>query len=343
MAEKRYEEIMKEITKGLSNDAEKDMKYLEEQMEAYKDHEYGKEIVRACGRMMYELIPEDKKAELISAINKDTKGFEQTLEEARFCIYKKDFEKALKILEDMVNGYEKMNMYSDDAVSEYYCFTEPMQEIMYEFYNKPEKDLRRAQIDYEAMYFLYGSVLVELGRIDEAKEALKKARRWNPTSPTVGFEYAETFKMEGNFPVFAKITREIYPYIIRKKDLARFYRNMGFYYVEVQEYYAATCCFLFSTGYEKSSMVPAELYYINQKTGEDYNPSIEELIQCFEEHDIPLGASKDVIGIAYSYGKHFYEEVKDMASTAYYWGIVAEFEDDEEINKVLEQISQEIS
>lgn len=253
-------------------------------------------------------------------------------------IYKKDYDKALKILEDMVIGYEKMNMYADDAVSEYYCFAEPMQEIMYIHYNKPEKDIRSAQIDYEALYFLYGNILVELGRIEDAREALKKARRWNPASPAVGFEYAETYKMEGNIPVFAKVTKEIYPYIMTKTDLARFYRNMGFYFVEVEEYYAAVCGLMFSTGYEKSNIVPTELYYISQKSGENYKPTVEEMIKCFEEHDIPLGVSDDVIGIAYAYGKHFYEEVKDMAATEYFWGMFAEFREDEEVNRVLKEI-----
>lgn len=33
-------------------------------MEKYKEHELGKEIIRACGRILYEILPEDKKEEL---------------------------------------------------------------------------------------------------------------------------------------------------------------------------------------------------------------------------------------------------------------------------------------
>ncbi len=337
---KDFESIIKEITGGLIGESEKDIEYLKNQMEKYKDHEFGKEIIRACGRMMYALIPEDKKEDLIDVINKNTQGFAQVLDEAKFCIYKKDYDKALRILEDMVNKYEDMGMYENDAVSEYYCFSEPMQEILYVHYNKPEKDIRKSQIDYAALYFLYGNVLVELGKVKEAREALEKARRWNPTSPEIGFEYAETFKMEGDVQSFAKVTREFYPYIMTNKDLARFYRNMGFYFVEVKEYFAAVCCLMYSTGFEKSNMVPTELYYIEQTTGENYNPSVEEMLLCFEEHDIPLRASEDVLGIAYTYGKHFYEEVKDMEATAYFWGIFDELQEDEEIKKVLEEIKE---
>lgn len=58
---KDFESIIKEITGGLIGESEKDIEYLKNQMEKYKDHEFGKEIIRACGRMMYALIPEDKK------------------------------------------------------------------------------------------------------------------------------------------------------------------------------------------------------------------------------------------------------------------------------------------
>ena len=86
---KDFDSIMREITGGLSGDLQKDMAYLEEQMQNYKEHELSKEIIRACGRLIYELIPDDKKEELAKAINNDASGTEAALEEVRFNIYKK--------------------------------------------------------------------------------------------------------------------------------------------------------------------------------------------------------------------------------------------------------------
>jgi Tfp pilus assembly pilus retraction ATPase PilT len=99
---KDFDAIMKEITGGLSGDSQTDMSYLREQMEKYKDHEMSKEIIRACGRLMYELIPDDKKEELAKIISNDSAGTESALEEVRFNIYKKDFNKALRIMEALV-------------------------------------------------------------------------------------------------------------------------------------------------------------------------------------------------------------------------------------------------
>lgn len=220
---KDFEAIMKSITGGLVEDPETNIKYLHEQCEKYKDHEYGKEIVRACGRLMYEIIPEDKKAELDKAVGKDQMGFDAALEEIRFNIYKKDYDKALKLTEDMVHKYEELDLFANDAVSEYFCFSEPMEEILYSYYNEPEKDIRRAQVDYALLYMQYGSLLVEMKRIDDAAAALEKAKRWNPASTMIAFEYAETFKIRGMIDKFAELTKGVFKYAFRPEDLARCY------------------------------------------------------------------------------------------------------------------------
>lgn len=66
--ENEFNKIMHKITAGLTGDQKADLAYLVEQTEAYKDHEPGQEIVRACGRLIYDLIPEEKRDLLDKAI-----------------------------------------------------------------------------------------------------------------------------------------------------------------------------------------------------------------------------------------------------------------------------------
>ncbi len=342
MAEnKDFEAIMKEITDGLSGESEADMKYLHEQEEKYKDHEYGKEILRACGRLIYELIPDDKKEEINKAIQKDNMGFNASLEEIRFNIYKKNYDKALKLIEGMVRKYEEMDMFANDAISEYFCFREPMEEILYHEYNEPKKDSRRAPVDFAELYLQYGILLFDMKRIDDAAAALEKAKRWNPVNAKIAFEYAETFKVRGMIEDFANSTKDIFKYAYRPEDLARCYRNMAYYFIEIKEYRVAVCCLLYSGRFQKSEMVLSELYYISRMTGEMYQPTDEELNELFEKHDIPTGPAVEMLKIAYTYGRHFREQGDD-ASTAYYFEIFAGFIKDEEVNKTLEEINSKI-
>lgn len=338
MASNDFEVIMKKITAGLSGDAKADMKYLNEQMEAYKDHEYGIEIIRACGRLLYEIMPEDMKEELSAAVDKDAKGFDAALDEVKFNIYKKDYAKALKMLEEMVGKYEKLNMYADDAVSEYYDFSEIFEEILYTQTHKSEKEVRRSQIQYAAMYLHYGSLLFELKRYEEAELALKKAMRWNPANARIAFEHAETFKVRGMMKEYYDATMEIFKIAFRPAELARCYRNLGYFFVEIGEYQNAVCCEVFSLQFEKSEMVQSELYYISTKENSvDVDPDINTVKKCFDTLGIPFGPNADVLSFAYQLTKIWMER-GDKEGAEYFISILLGFVEDENILKMAEQI-----
>ncbi len=334
-----FEAIMKQITGGLTGDPQKDMKYLQEQMDKYKDHEYSKEIVRACGRLFYDLVPDDSKEEFIKALDNDNKGFAASLKEIHFNIYEKNYDRALKLAEEMVTAHEKMNLYADDAVSEYHCFTEPMQEMLYTYYAKPKKEIRASQIDYASLYFLYGSILVEMKRYDDAAMALAKAMKWNPASTVIAFEYAETFKCRGMMKPFMELTKETFKYAYRPQDLARCYRNLGFYYSETEDYETGAYCYIFSTVFQQAEIVQAELYYASQKSGKEFNPGAEDIKTCFNEKGIQYGPS-EAVGFSYKLGKDCYETGNyDMAG--YFLSIYAGFiDDDDEVQEMLNEISK---
>ena len=119
-----FDEIMREITGGMTGDNEKDIRYLMDQAEKYKDHEMGKEIVRAVGRLVYKCVPEDKRAELDRIVTNDTTSYEAVLEEVRFKQHEKKFDEALVLLENLIRKLEEAKMFEDDQVSEYHCFNE---------------------------------------------------------------------------------------------------------------------------------------------------------------------------------------------------------------------------
>ncbi len=342
MAEnKDFEAIMKEITGGLSGDTETDLEYLKAQGEKYKDHEYAREILRACGRLLYQLLPEEKIAEISEYIEKDQMGFDAALDEIRFTIFKKDYDKALKMLESMIAKYEDAPFFENDAVSDYFCFREPMEEILYRIRTNTEKDLRQSPINYVDMYYLYGSLLVEMNRPEDAETALKKAMRWNPGNPKAAFEHAETYKLRGLIDEFGRLTREIFKIVYRPEDLARCYRNMGYYFVETKDYRAAVCCLLFSESFDKNDLVQSELYYISQVSGEDYEPTGEELKEIILDHDLPFGLEMETLITAYECGKAFYER-GDLLTAKHLLEIFLDFVDDETAEKMMEDINAKL-
>ena len=117
---KVYDSIMKEITAGLTGDPSKDMPYLQAKCAEYKEHEFGKEIIRACGRLMYDMIPDDKKEELKKVMQKDSLGIESALKEIKTNISEKNLEKALRVFKrksaGIISEVRKREAYDSPSV-----------------------------------------------------------------------------------------------------------------------------------------------------------------------------------------------------------------------------------
>lgn len=336
---KDFDSIMREITGGLSGDAKTDIAYLQDQMEKYKEHEMSKEIIRACGRLIYGLIPDEKKEELAKAISKDASGTEAALEEARFNIYKKDFDKALRIMEALVLKVEELNAFQDDQVSEYHVFDEFFEEVLYQHRAKPDKDLRPAQIPYTEIYMLYGSLLVELKRYSEAQDALKKGLRWNPVSFRIMAEYIETYKITGDLEKFFELTKDAFKIAFRSADVARCYRNLGYYFAEKKLWSEAIASYLLSLQFDhECKQAQSELYYINASThGKVPEPSIDQAKEYGEKYGFPIGADDDILGLSYSFGKHFLEQNAPNAAR-YFLSIAYDLTGNQEIKQRLDQL-----
>ena len=337
-----FEKIMREITSGLTGDGKKDIKYLMEQAEKYKDHEMGKEIVRAIGRLLFKCVPEDKRAEMDRLINNDLASWESVLEEVRFKQHEKKFDEALTLMEGLIRKFEDSNMFSDDQVSEYHCFNEFFEEALYKYHEEPTRELRHATYPLDVFYTQYGSLLVDLQRPKDAEAALVKALHWNPADVKIMFERAETRKVQGDMDGFFKLTLEAFKYAFRPKQVARCFRNLGFYFTEKELWEESVACHTMSLQYDnESNLAMSELYYIQQKAGKVIQPpKMDRLREISEQYGFPVGADQDVLGLSYHYGKLFAEQGNTEAAR-YCWEITYGLTDDEDIKKMLDKLPPE--
>ena len=272
-------------------------------------------------------------------MKKETAGIEASLDLVRFNIFKKNYDNALRIIEELVTKIEDMGAFEDDQVSEYHVFDEPFEEFLYQYRAKPEKDLKQAQIPYTEIYLLYGSLLVEMKRLSEARVELEKGLRWNPVSFCIMSEYIETYKMSGELGTFFKLTKEAFKLAFRSDDLARCYRNLGYYFVEKELWSEAIACYLLSLQYETDSrQAQSELYYINSITnGEVAEPSLEEVMEYGIRYGFPIGADDDIVGLSLSYGKEFLDQ-NEPDTARYFLSIAYDLTGREEIAEMMGRI-----
>lgn len=271
------------------------------------------------------------------------------LDEAQECIKQGDPEKAEGILVSALHRWEdayQSGAFQDSSTSEYHDFENPMEYYLYQMRSRPEKTVRQLPQPVALLYLAYGYTLYDLDRLDEAEAALVTARRWNPTSPQVMFELAEVYKKRGQLDRFWNLTLDALSLAYRRSQVSRGYRNLGYYFIEKQQWEDAIDFFFLALAYcpaedeHGRQMIHEELLYINMQTNEDVNPPTEEEVQaCCERHGIPIGVDESVLRLAYTLARQA-KEAGAKSDALFFFQIVYGILRLDEIRKEIEELKK---
>lgn len=335
-----YEEIIEEIKSNLGQNKDLNRKYLSSQIDRYKDHPYNKEIIREISRMMWDCLSDEEKEEFIEISEKENPLMD-ILDEVSQSVEVGDYETALDKLNKFMESFP--GMFEDDKVSEYHSFTNPLEEILFMKYVGAEKEVRLIPDNKPLLdlYYVYGFLLFENRQYDEAEENLKKARKINPVSARIILELTEIYKMHTpDFNKFYMYTQEALTYSYYPQDIARCYRNLAYYYVEENQVDVAVALLKYSMNFEMSIAAYNEIQYIESK-GHDTSLSFEEIIPILESKNIQVGANPFILETVEELAKE-YENNNLFNQSAYFYEILYNITNDEDIGKKLENITAKI-
>lgn len=328
-----YEQIIQEIKSNLSGQTEIDLHYLQTQINKYKDHEGSQELIEGIGRLLFEILPEELKAQLSDTLAADLQELGTVLEQAQDEIAEQNYDKALSLLEGLVEKIDSAApRFEADSEHEYLCFDNVLEEVLYGKIYNPGKDIRHVPQEYADTYLVYGNLLLELGRQKEARKALLKAQRWNPMKVETLFELSEIYKQNQQLKRYLEINIKALSQAYTARNLARCYRNLGYYYLEKEKYELATATYCFSVKYDKENRIPeAALQYIQHKWGKRVvPPSFEQCRELFSAEGVQLGANELVISIAVALGDQA-RDAQAFDDAAHYYSLVYELTGDPEV------------
>ena len=333
-----FKKIIEQIMEGMSGDNEKDIVYLKEQMDKYAQHENSLEILRAIGRKIYDLLPEESKTEFVRLLGNTDDVINMVIDEAFFQLTQNhDPIRAEKLYKSIIDSIE--GLFKDDEEAEYHSFDNIYEEVIYKYIDKPQKTLRRSTFDNAMIYYFYGYCLIDNEKLDEAEQALLEACRWDPVKPQIIFELAEIYKMKKDFKPFLKYTATALKYAYSPADIARAYRNYGFYYTDIEEYEKGAAFFYLSNIFQDDKTANSELFYIAQTIGKlPDRPEPDEMKKLCEQEGVQFWFNKDVVSLIYQVAQALEEDgVKNGAVFGY--SIVYKLTNDDEIKKRIDLLT----
>lgn len=303
-----YEEIINKIKSNLGENPDLNRQYLSSQIEVYKDHPYNKEIIKEISRMMWDCLSDEEKQEFIEVSERENPVMD-ILNDIYYDIENGNYEKPLEKLDKFMETFPEM--FEDDKVSEYHYFTNPLEELIFRKYVGLKKELRYIPDNQPLLdlYYVYGFLLLESKQYDRAEEYLKKAIGINPVSARIILELTEIYKVHTYTlnECFIR-TSDALKYSYYPQDIARCYRNLGYYYVEENDLKTALALYIYSMEYEASPLAYAEIKFIQSKT-DNMELSLNECIDIIEDKNIQIGPNPFILDTLDEFIKE-YEENK---------------------------------
>jgi tetratricopeptide (TPR) repeat protein len=184
-----------------------------------------------------------------------------------------------------------------------------MEYYLYEVYFEPDADVKTLDIPIGEYYRTFGELCQNMGKYKAAKDAYMKALSWNPVDLDSYLGLAESYKYQNMMNRYLEVTRQAYRYCCTRATMARYYRNMAFYYLSNYKPEIARDAYQYANVYYHTDNADSELKYIESAINEK-TPDIDirRIQKVFTEEGIEPGPDSKTIGIIYRVGELMMED-----------------------------------
>ena len=174
---------------------------------------------------------------------------------------------------------------------------------------KPEKRNICPDINYSEIYYYLGFINIEIKNYGKAQEYFKKGLEWNPMDVSIMFENAYLYRMLGDIERYKAEIEKTNPFIYEIGYMAKYYRELGWYYVEKKSFDLANALYTQSLAFYETDMAKRELEFIAKSENRKARLSTaEEMQKLFRDYNITFGFNRNIVDIIIDEYNRLYNE-----------------------------------
>ena len=244
-------------------------------------------------------------------------GYNEKIMDVRNDINNRNYETAISKLENMLKESNVKEV--EDEKNTYYTFGNYAEEAIFNYIYKSKKQNIYPEQNISEIYYYLGFINIDLKNYDLAVEYLDKALKWNPINISAMFEKATVFRMKGNLDRNRAEIEKTFIFIYNSSYLAKFYRELGWYYVERKIYDLGNALYTYSNYFYKTNNAENELKYIAQQENREirYTP-IAEINQYLKDYNIPINFNRSIVNCIFDELQKVKNNNEKRSSARYY-------------------------
>lgn len=244
-------------------------------------------------------------------------GYNEKIMDVRNDINNRNYEIAISKLENMLKESNVKEV--EDEKNTYYTFGNYAEEAIFNYIYKSKKQNIYPEQNISEIYYYLGFINIDLKNYDLAVEYLDKALKWNPINISAMFEKATVFRMKGNLDRNRAEIEKTFIFIYNSSYLAKFYRELGWYYVERKIYDLGNALYTYSNYFYKTNNAENELKYIAQQENREirYTP-IAEISQYLKDYNIPINFNRSIVNCIFDELQKVKNNNEKRSSARYY-------------------------
>ena len=244
-------------------------------------------------------------------------GYNEKIMDVRNDINNRNYEIAISKLENMLKESNVKEV--EDEKNTYYTFGNYAEEAIFNYIYKSKKQNIYPEQNISEIYYYLGFINIDLKNYDLAVEYLDKALKWNPINISAMFEKATVFRMKGNLDRNRAEIEKTFIFIYNSSYLAKFYRELGWYYVERKIYDLGNALYTYSNYFYRTNNAENELKYIAQQENREirYTP-IAEINQYLKDYNIPINFNRSIVNCIFDELQKVKNNNEKRSSARYY-------------------------
>ena len=193
----------------------------------------------------------------------------------------------------------KLDMVENDSIveKEYHSFSNPIEEVLFYQYVGLKKELEYIPFNEPifGLYYIYGCLLLDDDQYEKAEEYLLKALRINKEKKKTILELADIYKSKTRtYNRFFLMNADALKYAYSNEDIAKAYRNFGFFYVEENQLDVAAVFYDYSLNFDFNKKALVELEYLKSR-GINIEIDDEKARDVIESKNIQLGVNPFIL------------------------------------------------